>query len=342
MSSEATAPSVAPEQERQLNLDEIYPFAIQMARDAGALLIAALDARRTGLDVHDVPEEKLNAVDIVTKTDMEVEAFIHSTIAKAFPTHAFVGEETYSKGSSKEYLVGDEPTWIVDPLDGTVNFTHAFPMFCVSIGLVVDQTPVIGVVYAPMLNQLFSACKGKGAWLNEATRLPLLGAAIGPLPKNAPGKCIFSCEWGKDRRDAPRSNLHRKVETFVNMASEPSGRGGKGGMVHGMRSLGSATMDLAYVAMGCLDLWWEGGCWEWDVAAGICLVEEAGGLVTGANPPVDWESCPIGRAKLGGRLYIAIRPAFDDEHEKGRASQERAVREIWKRAVPLDYARPGV
>ena len=175
-----------------------------------------------------------------------------------YPSHAFIGEESYSAGASKDYLVTDAPTWIVDPLDGTVNFTHGFPMFCVSIALCVRRRPVIGVIYAPLLNQLFSACKGSGAWLNEHTRLPLLGEAVGPLPKEAPKKCIFACEWGKDRRDSPESNLGRKVESFVNMATEVGGRSGKGGMVHGVRCLGSATMDLAYTAMGSFDIWWEG------------------------------------------------------------------------------------
>lgn len=327
--------------DHSLDLDQIYPFAIQLAKDAGALLTRALESRRTAAHQPDTSIEKLNAVDIVTQTDTEVESFIHKAIAMRYPSHAFIGEETYSAGASKDYLVGDGPTWVVDPLDGTVNFTHGFPMFCVSIALVVKQKPVIGTIYAPMLGQLFSACSGKGAWLNETTQLPFLGKGIGPMPRNAPGKCIFGCEWGKDRRDSPESNLQRKIDTFVNMASEPNGRGGKGGMVHGVRSLGSATLDLAYIAMGSLDLWWEGGCWEWDVAAGICLVEEAGGLVTTANPPHDWQTCTIERAKLGGRLYLAIRPAFDGEEESGRASQERAVREVWKRAIELNYSRPG-
>jgi hypothetical protein len=77
------------------------------------------------------------------------------------------------------------------------------------------------------------------------------------MPKSAPKGCIFSCEWGKDRRDIPDGNLQRKVESFVNMASEIGGRDGKGGMVHGVRSLGSATLDLAYCAMGSFDIWWE-------------------------------------------------------------------------------------
>ncbi|KAK3626374.1 hypothetical protein LTR56_019849 [Elasticomyces elasticus] len=161
------------------------------------------------------------------------------------------------------------------------------------------------------------------------------------MPAAAPKGCVFSCEWGKDRRDRPDSNLHKKVESFVNMAAELGSRDGKGGMVHGVRSLGSATLDLAYCAMGSFDIWWEGGCWEWDVAAGICLLKEAGGLVTTANPPEDVEMASIEDAKLGGRLYLAIRPAGDSAHETGRQSQERTVREVWRRVRHLDYPRPG-
>ena len=215
-------------------------------------------------------------------------------------------------------------------------------MFCVSIALVVDQKPVIGVVYAPLLGQMFSACRGKGAWLNETTRLPLLGSVgVGPIPQNAPKQCVFSCEWGKDRRDLPDGNLHRKVDSFTNMAAEVGGRDGKGGMVHGVRSLGSATLDLAYTAMGSFDIWWEGGCWEWDVAAGICLLQEAGGLITTANPPEDIDTASIEDAKLGGRLYLAIRPAADSPQETARKGQERLVREVWRRVRRLEYSRPG-
>jgi myo-inositol-1(or 4)-monophosphatase len=177
--------------------------------------------------------------------------------------HRFLGEETYSKGTSRDYLIGSEPTWCIDPLDGTVNYTHLFPMFCVSIGFILDGKAVIGVINAPFLNQVFSSCKGKGAWLNGTQRLPLIRNPVPPLPERAPGGCVFSCEWGKDRKDLPDGNMQRKVESFVNMAAEVGARDGKGGMVHGMRSLGSATLDLAYIAMGAFDIWWEGGCWEW-------------------------------------------------------------------------------
>jgi myo-inositol-1(or 4)-monophosphatase len=156
-----------------------------------------------------------------------------------------LGEETYSKGSSREYLITDTtPTWCVDPLDGTVNFTHLFPMFCVSIGFIVDGEAVIGVIFAPFLNQLFSACRGRGAWLNESLPLPLVRNPVPALPPQAPSGCVFSCEWGKDRRDTPDGNMHRKVESFVNMAAEIGGRGGKGAMVHGVRSLGRYVTQL--------------------------------------------------------------------------------------------------
>lgn len=180
-------------------------------------------------------------------------------------------------------------------------------MFCVSIAFIVAGKPVIGVIYAPFLNQLFTSCKGKGAWLNETQSLPLIKGA--PIPANAPKGCTFSCEWGKDRRDpdAGEGNLGRKIESFVTMAVEAQGKGGKGGMVHGVRSLGSATLDLAYTAMGAFDIWWEGGCWEWDVAAGIALLDEAGGLVTTANPPENPETAEVTEVRLGSRLYLAIR-----------------------------------
>ncbi|OHF04633.1 inositol monophosphatase [Colletotrichum orchidophilum] len=317
-------------------LREIYDFAVQLGKEAGELLMTAAKSRWGSGGETQAFKEKDNSVDLVTKTDTEVEAFIHTSVAKKYPSHNFLGEETYSAGASRDYLVDERPTWIVDPLDGTVNFTHLFPMFCVSIGFAIKGKPVIGVINAPFLNQTFSSLKGHGAWMNETQRLPLV---LNPLPANAPSGCVFSCEWGKDRRDMPDGNMHRKVESFMNMAAERKGRGGKGGMVHGMRSLGSATLDLAYTAMGSFDIWWEGGCWEWDVAAGFAILEEAGGLVTIANPPEDTSVIP--EAKLGGRLYLAIRPAGSTETETARQAQERVVRETWKRVRTLDYSRPG-
>ncbi|KAK5142749.1 hypothetical protein LTR04_002127 [Oleoguttula sp. CCFEE 6159] len=330
----------------QENLDGIYAFAVQLGKDAGRMLLDAARLRYSDdrkLEQDHV--EKDNAVDLVTQTDEDVEAFIKGQIAAKYPSHKFIGEEPYSKGASRAYLIDDEPTWCVDPLDGTVNYIHLFPMFCVSIGFIVNSIPTIGIIYAPFLSQLFTACRGRGAFLRThdgpPQPLPLVRHPVPPMPAKAPSGCVFSCEWGKDRRDRPDGNMHRKVESFVNMAAEVGGRDGKGGMVHGVRSLGSATLDLAYVAMGAFDIWWEGGCWEWDVAAGICILQEAGGLVTTANPPDDPSTAPIEDVRLGSRLYLAIRPAGPSEMETGRQGQERTVREVWRRVRRLDYSRPG-
>ncbi|PYI19402.1 inositol monophosphatase [Aspergillus japonicus CBS 114.51] len=325
----------------QEQLDEIYAFAVDLGRKAGQLLLESVEKRLDGGS--QTIEEKDSAVDIVTQTDEDVEAFIKSSIHDRYPAHKFLGEESYAKGQSREYLIDEQPTWCIDPLDGTVNFTHIFPMFCVSIGFIVKHRPVIGVIYAPFQDQLFSSCVNRGAWLNEKRRLPLIHKpSIPPMPPTAPGKCILSCEWGKDRRDIPDGNMYRKIESFLNLAAETGSRGGKGGMVHGVRSLGSATLDLAYTAMGSFDIWWEGGCWEWDVAAGIAILLEAGGLVTTANPPENPETDPIEEYKLGSRLYLGIsRPAGPSETETGRQSQERTVREVWKRVRQLDFSRPG-
>ncbi|KAG8631526.1 hypothetical protein KVT40_000666 [Elsinoe batatas] len=305
-------------------ITDIYDFAVQLGKDAGQMLL-------DGMLAH-------------------VESFIHNSITKRFPTHAFIGEESYSKGASKHYLLTPSPTWIIDPLDGTVNYTHLYPTFCVSIGFCLSSRPYIGVINAPFLSQFWSSCHGRGAWFttpslgHQPVRLPLIRDPIPPLPEQAPKGCVFSCEWGKDRRDRADGNMYRKVETFLNMAAEIGGRGGKGGMVHGVRSIGSATLDLAYVTLGGVDVWVEGGCWEWDVCAAWAVLVEAGGLVTTPSPPEggDVETAEIGEGRLGSRLYLAVRAVGERDGVSGRVQQERLVREVWKRVVPLDYTRPGL
>ncbi|KAJ5576698.1 Inositol monophosphatase [Penicillium sp. DV-2018c] len=296
----------------QDELDEIYAFAIDLGRKAGNLLMERAEQRMSGENGgSNTFEEKENAVDIVTQTDEDVEVFIRTALESRYPTHRFLGEEAYAKGQSRDYLITEQPTWCIDPLDGTVNYTHIFPMFCVSIGFIVQHKPIIGVIYAPFTNQLWSACSGRGAWLNETRRLPLVRNPIPPMPANAPSQCIFSCEWGKDRRDIPNGNLHRKIESFVNMAAEVGSRNGKG--------------------VWCMV----------DIAAGAAILLEAGGLMTTANPPADVDMAPIEDVRLGSRLYLAIRPAGPSPTETGRETQERAVREVWRRVRTLEYSRPG-
>ncbi|KAK6465954.1 inositol monophosphatase [Scheffersomyces coipomensis] len=319
------------------DLKQIHDFAVDLARQAGQILINDSLTRNHNIQL------KKNAVDIVTETDLKIENFIKLNIQKSYPDHKFIGEESYStkNANEKTYLVDNSPTWIVDPLDGTVNFVHLFPMTCISIGFTINGKAVAGAIFAPFINQMYSAHKNGGAWLNETTKLPLQQT---PISIDAPKGCIFSCEWGKQRGYTENSNLYKKVNSFINMAAEIGGRDGKGGMVHGVRSLGSASLDLCFVATGAFDIWWEAGCWEWDVCAGFIIVEEAGGIITTANPPTDYENVGIPPAQLGSRLYLAIRGCTDntDAKETSKQSQERVIRQVWKRVDHLDYTRPGV
>lgn len=312
-----------------IDLKEVYEFTIKVAEEAGSILLKSSHSR-TSSD-HKL---KQNSVDIVTEVDEAVEAFIKKEVLSKYPTHKFVGEESYGKDEPKDrYIIGNEPTWCVDPLDGTVNFVHMFPMVCTSIAFLIDGKPVVGVINAPFLNQTFSAYKGGGAWLNKSTKLPILDP-IPPFPQESPKGLLFSCEWGKNRDY--NGDLKLKIESFINMAKKNEG----GGMVHGVRSLGSAALDMAFIAMGSTDIFWELGCWEWDIAAGVILVEESGGLVTNGNPPLDHELADIGPAHLGSRQYLAIRATTSDNlNETARESQERIVREVWKRVNKIDYKR---
>ncbi|ODQ54583.1 hypothetical protein SAICODRAFT_54176 [Saitoella complicata NRRL Y-17804] len=349
-----------------VDLHELHRFAVELAVEAGALLRdASLSLRRPSQSSSSATaaQQKKNAVDLVTSTDHALEHLLRTRIHNRYPSHKFLGEESYEASlpsSERPYLVTGEPTWIVDPLDGTVNHVHQFPLTCISIGFALDGIPVMGVIYAPMLDQLFSGAKGCGAYMNthcllraptfdSTTSLPLIQPPP-PIPPNAPQGCLLAVEWGKDRRLSVDSTLARKIESFQDTPPPilPALRA-PGGMVHGIRSLGSAALDMAYVAAGSLDIFWEGGCWEWDVCAGWAILVEAGGLITTCNSPPegDPDVAEIPEARLGSRLYLAVRPAGDAVSENGsgretaREGQERCVREVWKRIRGLGYRRDG-
>lgn len=181
-------------------------------------------------------------------------------------------------------------------------------------------------------------------------RLPL--GPLRPLSaENPPKGLLIASEWGKARSDHPTSNLMRKANTFLNLASEKGGREGRGMQVQGIRSLGSAALDLAWCASGSVDVFWEGGCWEWDVCAGMAILYEAGGLSTDANaPPAEsplWkDDAALPPASLGARRFLCIRPCAPDEQDHGDASisQQRVARAIWRalHLDGLDYQREGV
>lgn len=193
---------------------------------------------------------------------------------------------------------------------GTTNFVHGIPSFCISLGLAVRRQPTIGVIYNPSSDLLFTAIKGSGAFMtrNRGTpprKLPLSSPAP---PLTGLGTSVVAVEYGSDRTG---TNYALKTSVFTKLgASKADG----GAMVHSLRSWGSAALNIAGVAAGWLDAYWEGGCWAWDVCAGWCILEEAGGRMVSGNPG-GWTT------ELESRVYLAVRGAPE--------GQEALVEEFW-------------
>ncbi|WWC65234.1 uncharacterized protein I303_107851 [Kwoniella dejecticola CBS 10117] len=302
---------MSPSASSQLGLDSILKFTINLALEAGEMIRAGQQKRFSSESSNE--DEKLNSVDLVTEVDKAVEAFITKKIQGAYPDHQFIGEETF-----KGQKITDEPTWIVDPIDGTTNFIHGFPMVATSIGLAVGGVPVVGVIYNPFLDQLYSAAKGKGAFLNRTTRLPITGK---PKPLQSLGHALIAVEYGSSR-SAPQ--LPSKVKTFQTLAAAPD-LGGK--MCHSLRSMGSAALNIATVASGGLDMYWEVGCWAWDVCAGICILQEAGGAMFG--PKTSSLSGEVDGDLLTGRKYLAVRGIAPSSDETSLQVQQRFAKEFY-------------
>jgi myo-inositol-1(or 4)-monophosphatase len=228
------------------------PRASEIAREAGA--------RLRKFFAEGVATEYKGDVDLVTVADRTVEKLIRTRLSEVFPDHGIYGEE-----GTRERLDG-EFRWYVDPLDGTTNFAHGFPQFCVSMGLEQrgaeltedeDGALVAAVIYEPMRDELFAAERGRGATVN--------GKAIA-ASKNALLAEALVATGFPSRKRHQNPNIHFYHEITLRS--------------HGVRRAGSAALDLAYVAAGRLDAFWEFNLNPWDTAAGILLVEEAGGRVS--------------------------------------------------------------
>jgi len=220
-------------------------IAVRAARAAGNIIIRQID------QAHDLPASEKSKNDYVTEVDKQAEAVIIDTLLKAYPKHAILAEESGTRGKS-DYV------WIIDPLDGTTNFMHGFPHFAVSIALQHKGKLQQAVIYDPFRQELFTSSRGDGAYLNDrrirvSKRKNLEGALLGtgfPFGESA--------------------NIDRFIKTCRILMP----------LTAGIRRAGAATLDLAYIACGRLDGFWEFGLKPWDIAAGALLIEEAGGLVS--------------------------------------------------------------
>ncbi|KAL3955300.1 hypothetical protein ACCO45_010863 [Purpureocillium lilacinum] len=315
-----------------VDLQAVHDAMVSAAYEAGKMILAANPADiDTGT--------KLNSVDIVTEVDKGVEKMVSGRLAAAFPSFAFMGEETYKPG----VRLGPEPTFVVDPIDGALSLP---PSCHPNDDLVVvddDSGDYDGCFrrrlrhhqLCPLVPQrVHLARPGRRPPPRRGRHLqPVAGPALhrraqprrphdahprhpaaapplarSPRPLTGLGSALLAVEWGSDREGA---NFDAKAAIFRQLAAS---RESGGSMVHSLRSLGSAALNMAAVAAGQLDAYWEGGCWAWDVCAGWCILEEAGGRVVGGNPR-DWDT------PLESRVYLAVRGA--------PTGQEELVEEFW-------------
>lgn len=275
--------------------NDLTNVALRAARAAGRVHLNRL--RRTTIS------RKSNALDLVTEADREAEAKVVEILTRAFPTHAILAEEGGANSQQSDHR------WIIDPLDGTTNFAHGYPQFCVSIGYERHGRMHLGVVFDALKKECFVAVRGHGARLNDerirVTRIPRLETSL------------LGTGFPYDRRQKRRLYL-AYWEAFMMQTQ-------------GVRRTGSAALDLAYVACGRIDGFWEFGLRPWDVAAGALIVEEAGGRVTN----MDGSELDLGGGQIlatNGRLHgemieviAAARPEAESRQAELAASEAAAA-----------------
>lgn len=242
--------------------------AIQAARAAGRILVERLPAER---EVH-----VKGLRDIVTDADLAAEEAIVQTIRARFPEHALLTEEGGESTRDAAYV------WVVDPLDGTTNYSRRFPIFSVSVGLVHQGELAVGVVYDPLADRLFAAERGRGATLN--------GAALHVSRIDRVGGTVVGLDWARSQ-----DNRHEIVARLDRVAPACGT----------LRGIGSAALGLCYVSAGWLDAYFHIGLKPWDMAAGLLLIQEAGGRVTDlqGRPWQPWVPRVLGS---NGRVHQAL------------------------------------
>jgi myo-inositol-1(or 4)-monophosphatase len=268
--------------------------AIKAARAAGAII------NRAALDVESVRISQKQVNDFVTEVDHASEQAIIETLLAAYPGHGILAEESGQEHGAKD----SEFVWIIDPLDGTTNFIHGFPVYCVSIALAVKGKVEQAVIYDPSRNDLFTATKGRGAYMNDrrlrvSKRIRL-------------EECLISTGFPF----RPGDNFNNYLKMMGDVMQRTAG----------LRRPGAAALDLAYVAAGFTDGFFETGLSPWDVAAGSLLVTEAGGLVgnfTGESNFLEQKECMAGNPRIYGQLV----PILSKYSKFASAGEKAAVRQ---------------
>ena len=228
-----------------IDLNQALEYAVAWAKEVGKIQLSYFRGNDLGI------QTKSNVYDVVTRADKESEAFLLDKIQKHYPGHAVFGEESGAHAGTAEYR------WVIDPLDGTNNYSQGLPVFTVSIGLQYRGETLLGVVYAPYLNELYTAIRGKGAFLNNAS--------IHVSDKTELDRSVLATGFPYDKGIHPVNNIDNLSRILPHL--------------RGIRRMGSAAYDLCGVAAGFLDGYWELGLKLWDVCAGVLIVQEAGGHI---------------------------------------------------------------
>lgn len=257
---------------------EVLALAERIARAAGAIQRERFE---TGVDV----STKSSTIDLVTEVDHACEVLIVEAIQQARPDDAILAEEGHGEDTA-----GRDWRWVIDPLDGTTNYAHGYPRFCVSIGVEHRGKRQVGVVYDPLLDELYHATRGGGAWLGERRLSVSAQAEL--------GRALVATGFAYDVHRSSADN----AACFARMLKA----------ARGIRRDGSAALDLCYVAAGRFDAYWELKLHAWDVAAGNLIVEESGGRISDADggpAPMDGSSVVATNGLLHDQVLERIRAA---------------------------------
>ena len=273
--------------------------AVKAARAAGAII------NRAALDVEAVRVSVKQTNDFVTEIDQKAEEAIIEMLLTAYPDHGILAEESGSEHGAKD----SDFVWIIDPLDGTTNFIHGFPVYCVSIALAVRGKVEQAVVYDPTRNDMFTASKGRGSYMNDRR--------IRVAKRTRLQECLISTGFPYRPGD--------KLKSYLNMLGEVMSQ------CAGVRRPGAAALDLAYVAAGFSDGFFETGLQPWDVAAGSLLVTEAGGLIgnfTGESDFLEQNECVAGNPRIYGQLVTTLAKYSKFAAAGDKAKIRQAARDV--------------
>jgi len=284
-------------------LHPMLNVAIKAARAAGAII------NRAALDVESVRVSQKQSNDFVTEVDQASENAIIETLLTAYPDHGILAEESGStRGNPKA-----EAIWIIDPLDGTTNFIHGFPVYCVSIALQVKGRLEQAVVFDPTRNDLFTATRGRGAFMNERR------IRVGKRTRLQ--ECLLSTGFPFRPED--------DFNTYLRLMGDMMQR------TAGLRRPGAAALDLAYVASGFSDGFFELGLQPWDMAAGALLITEAGGLVgnfTGEADFLQHRECLAGNPRIYAQMVAVLQKYSKFAGVQDKAAVVQAVAELQAQA----------